>query len=154
MYRSYSKSGLSYNNECVTVCIPVAWENIEFTDVMGLEINNELAVEQLERYKMVMQNYVDHNCSITVSYDADEVPHIIDWILENWDDYVGVSFLYNTDPTKSAEDLGYLYLPQEVVTKDKYDEYVSQLKPIKMSSSGIIIDDLEDDCEGGACPIR
>ena len=66
----------------------------------------------------------------------------------------GVSFLYNTDPTKSAEDLGYLYLPQEVVTKDKYDEYVSQLKPIKMSSSGIIIDDLEDDCEGGACPIR
>ena len=115
----------------MTICFPVAWENVEFTDIQGLEINNELAVTQLERYKMVMQNYVDHNCSITVSYDADEVSSIIDWILENWDDYVGVSFLYNTDPTKSAEDLGYLYLPQEVVSKEKYKEYVAQLKPIK-----------------------
>ena len=143
-----------YDKDSVTICFPVAWENVEFTDIQGLEINNELAVTQLERYKMVMQNYVDHNCSITVSYDADEVSSIIDWILENWDDYVGVSFLYNTDPTKSAEDLGYLYLPQEVVSKEKYEEYVAQLKPINMSSSGIIIDDLEDDCEGGACPIR
>ena len=33
-------------------------------------------------------------------------------------------------------------LPQEVVTKEKYEEYVAQLKPINMSSSGIIIDDL------------
>ena len=126
----------------------------EFFHVNGLEVNIEPAVTQLNRYKLLMQNYVDHNCSITVSYDADEVPHIIDWILENWDDYVGVSFLYKTDPTKSAEDLGYLYLPQEVVGKDMYDEYVAQLKPIDMSSSGLIIDDLEDDCEGGVCPVR
>ena len=69
-----------YDTDSVTICFPVAWENVEFTDIQGLEINNELAVTQLERYKMVMQNYVDHNCSITVSYDADEVSSIIDWM--------------------------------------------------------------------------
>jgi hypothetical protein len=47
-----------------------------------------------------------------------------------------------------------LCLTQEVVSKDKYDEYVSQLKPINMDTSGQMIDDLEDDCEGGVCPVR
>ena len=55
-------------------------------------------------------------------------PAIIDWLLNNWDCYVGVSFLFRNDPTKNAEDLGYAYLPQEVTTKEAYDAYVSQLE--------------------------
>jgi ribonucleoside-triphosphate reductase len=53
-----------------------------------------------------------------------EIPGIIDWIYANWDTYVGVSFLFCNDPTKTAADLGYAYLPQEVVTKETYDDYV------------------------------
>jgi len=33
------------------------------------------------------------------------VPAIIDWLLENWECYVGVSFLFRNDPTKNAEDV-------------------------------------------------
>jgi ribonucleoside-triphosphate reductase len=99
-----------------------------------------------------MDNYVEHNCSITVSYDKSEVPGIIDWILSNWDTYVGVSFLFRNDPTKTAEDLGYAYLPQEVVTKDVFETYTAKLKPLKLVDS---LEELQDEgCSTGACPIR
>ena len=126
----------------------------EFTKVEGLEVNLEPAVTQLNRYKLLMDNYVDHNCSVTISYSPDEVPMMITWILDNWDSYVGVSFLYRNDPTNSAKDLGYPYLPLEVVTKTTFDEYVSQLKEFDLDNIGIMVDDLEDDCEGGVCPVR
>ena len=113
----------------------------------------ESAVEQLERYKLLMDNYVDHNCSITVSYDPSEVPAIVDWLDKNWDTYVGVSWLYRNDPTKTAQDLGYPYLPQEVVTKEVYEAYVSQLQPFDLNA-GNSLDELEESCSTGACPIR
>jgi hypothetical protein len=34
------------------------------------------------------------------------VPAIVDWLLRNWESYVGVSFIYRNDPTKTAADLG------------------------------------------------
>ena len=68
--------------------------------------------------------------------------------------YVSVSFLYRNDPTKLVKDLGYPYLPQEVVCKTKFDDYVKQLKEFDLDNMGIMVDDSEDDCEGGVCPIR
>lgn len=147
------------------VRLPVEYSNVEF-DKQDIDIadggqyvtryvNNESAVSQLERYKLVMDNYVDHNCSVTISYDPSEVPDIIDWLMENWDSYVGVSFVYRTDPDKSAEDLGYTYLPQEVVDEYTFKEYVAGLKPVNlfdMASSEVIESEME--CAGGACPMR
>jgi len=101
-----------------------------------------------------MDNYVDHNASVTISYSPDEVPMMITWILDNWDSFVGTSFLYRNDPTKSAKDLGYPYLPQEVVTKTTFDEYVKQLKEFDLDDMCIMVDELDDDCEGGVCPVR
>jgi len=103
-----------------------------------------------------MKNYVDkHNCSVTISYDSSEVDDIVAWILDNWEYYVGVSFIYRNDPSKSAEDLGYLYLPQEVVTKEKYNSYVKSLKPVGDLSGANSFDEIiEDDCATGACPIK
>jgi ribonucleoside-triphosphate reductase len=57
----------------VLVTFPVSYEDVDFETVDGVEVNLESAIAQLERYKLLMQNYVDHNCSITVSYDPDEV---------------------------------------------------------------------------------
>ena len=137
----------------VIVTFPVSYEDVEFDVVDGIEVNLESAVSQLERYKVVMENYVDHNCSITVSYSVDEVPSIIDWLLKNWDVYVGVSWLFRNDPTKTAADLGYLYLPQEVVSKEKFDAYVSTLKPVRLGNDGA--GDIDDaDCASGVCPVR
>lgn len=146
------------DSSSVLITFPVKWEDVPFEkfekDGKVLEVNQESAVKQLERYKMLMQHWCQQNVSATISYSVDEVEDIIDWLLENWDNYVGVSFLFRADPTKTAADLGYLYLPQEVVTKEAYDEYVSRLQPIELDKSNDIDADLEDDCAGGACPIR
>ena len=117
-------------------------------------MNLETAIDQLERYKMLMQTWCQQNVSATISYSVDEVPAIIDWLLLNWDVYVGVSFLFRADPTKTAKDLGYLYLPQEVVTREAYDEYVARLQPIELDKANDIDAEIQDDCSTGACPIR
>lgn len=141
-----------YNKDAVLVTFPVEYPNVTFDVVDGKEVNTETALEQLERYKYLMEEYVEHNCSITVSYSPEEVPAIIEWLLGNWDTYVGVSFLFRNDPTKTAADLGYAYLPQEVVTKEAYEEYTKTLKPLELVDS---FEELQDEgCSTGACPIR
>ena len=118
-----------------------------------LTFDADASIDQLERYKLLMDNYVDHNCSITVSYDPSEVPEIIDWLDKNWDSYVGVSWLFRNDPTKTAADLGHPYLPQEVVTKEVFDAYVATLLPVNIDEANF--EDLIDDaCSTGACPVR
>jgi ribonucleoside-triphosphate reductase len=142
----------------VLVTFAVKWDDVPFDKVeingQTLEVNLESAISQLNRYKMLMQNWCQQNVSATISYSVDEVPAIVDWLLENWDNYVGVSFLYRTDPTKTAKDLGYLYLPQEVVTQEVFEAYVATLQPIELDKANDIDAVLEDDCAGGACPIR
>lgn len=143
-----------YDDTSVLVTFPVCYDNVDFTEVDGKEVNLESAVDQLNRYKLLMENYVDHNCSVTISYDKKEVPAIIEWLLKNWDIYIGVSFLYRNDPTKSASDLGYPYLPQEVVTKEEHDEYVKQLRPVDINSANSLEELKDDECATGACPVR
>lgn len=145
--------------EGVLVTFPVKWENVPFTKVKTshgiVEVNQETAIEQLERYKKYQIHWCQQNVSCTISYEPKEVPDIINWLLANWDIYVGVSFLYKADPTKTAQDLGYAYLPQEVVTKEMYEEYVSTLKEFllpNLDSNNNEID--SQDCVSGMCPIK
>jgi adenosylcobalamin-dependent ribonucleoside-triphosphate reductase len=144
--------------EAVLITFPVEWEDVPFDKVKingrELEVNLETAVAQLNRYKMLMQNWCQQNVSATISYSVEEVPAIIDWLLENWDYYVGVSFLFRADPTKTAKDLGYLYLPQAVVTKEEYEAYASTLQPIVLEEANSFDEILENECAGGACPVK
>ena len=149
--------------DAVLVTFPVAYENVQFDVVDGKHVNLEPAQAQLDRYKLLMDHYVDHNCSVTISYSPEEAPEIVDWLADNWNNYVGVSFLYRTDPTKTAKDLGYLYLPQEVVDEEVYTAYASTLKPLDggcMTCQQAQKDEQEfeidtgSECATGACPIR
>jgi ribonucleoside-triphosphate reductase (formate) len=140
----------------VIVTFPVVWEDIRFSkDIYSKEkdryVNMEGAIEQLVRYKFLMDTYVEQNCSITVSYKEDEVPDIIDWLKSNWSSYVGVSFL----PSMSDEEkAGYEYLPQQVVCKEVYEEYSAQLSKVDWEKT-VGIHELEDDeCAQGVCPVK
>lgn len=152
-----------YEPESVLVKFPVKFENVSFTRTMvtrkngkveEVEVNMDSAVMQLEWYRLLQETWCEQNVSNTISYDPSEVPAIIDWLLENWETYVGVSFLFRNDPTKNAEDLGYAYLPQEVVTKETYEAYVSRLKDIDYAGIEMRDVELEAGCAGGACPVR
>jgi len=148
-------------DEGTIVKFPVEWNQVKFdkairTDGEVVEVNNDTAVSQLERYKKYNVYWCQQNVSNTISYSPDEVPDIIDWLLDNWEHYVGVSFLYRMDPSKTAMDLGYLYLPQEVTTKTLYEEYISQLKDVNFNN---IEDSLDNEmetqeCAGGSCPVK
>ena len=144
--------------ESVLITFPVSWDDVPFDKFMKngveLEVNQESAVSQLERYKLIMENWCQQNVSATISYSVQEVPEIIDWLMDNWNTYVGVSFLFRADPTKTAKDLGYLYLPQEVVTKQVFDEYVSRLAPLELEKANSFEEIQGEDCSTGACPIR
>ncbi|EEE42840.2 ribonucleoside-triphosphate reductase, adenosylcobalamin-dependent [Roseibium alexandrii] len=143
-----------YASDGVLAALPVVNDGVKFDEVNGLLIDNESAVSQLERYKLLMDNYVDHNCSITVSYRVEEIPEIVDWLFENWDTYVGVSWLLRQDVTKTAEDLGYPYLPQEVVSEEEFVKYVAGLKEVDIDQANSLHEMDAGGCSTGACPVR
>jgi ribonucleoside-triphosphate reductase len=138
----------------VLVTFPVEWNDVPFHKQNGKEVNLETAIDQLERYKLIQTSWTQQNTSVTISYDPSEVPDIIDWLMNNWDCYVGVSFIYRTDPTKTAKDLGYLYLPQEVVDEYTFRTYVQDLKPVVLDDANSFDAILDDECLTGACPVK
>ena len=138
----------------VLVTFPVEWTDVPFHKHEGKQVNLDSAIEQLEKYKLIQTSWTQQNTSVTISYGIEEVPVIIDWLLENWDCYVGVSFIYRTDPTKTAKDLGYLYLPQEVVSEEDYQEYVKVLLTVDLENTNSFDEILDADCATGACPIK
>ena len=144
--------------DAVLITFPVKWEDVPFDKIVRdgkeLEVNLESAVSQLERYKMLMVNWCQQNVSATISYSVEEVPAIVEWLLDNWNNYVGVSFLFRVDPTMTAKDAGYLYLPQEIVSKDAYEAYVANLQPIVLDQSNTLEEMESQECAGGACPVK
>jgi len=111
------------------------------------------AIEQLEDYKMFMDNYVDHNASITVTVRDNEWNQVEDWIWNNWEDVVAVSFL-------SLSDSFYQLMPQEAITEGEYNKRVSEMKtfiPSLISKYELVETEFDignDGCESGVCPVR
>jgi ribonucleotide reductase alpha subunit len=112
------------------------------------------ALEQLETYKMFMQEYVDHNASITVHVREDEWDDVEQWLWDNWEYVFGVSFLPYSD---SFYDL----MPYEECSKEEYEELAEKMGTFKPS----LVNKYEkahqkereldnDGCEEGVCPVR
>ena len=138
----------------VLVTFPVEWSDVPFHKENGKEVNLETAIDQLERYKLIQTSWTQQNTSVTISYEPHEIGQIVDWLMNNWDCYVGVSFIYRSDPTKTAKDLGYLYLPQEVVDEQTFRKYVQDLKPVNIDQANSFDAILDDECLTGACPVK
>ncbi|MDH8679896.1 ribonucleoside-triphosphate reductase, adenosylcobalamin-dependent [Fusibacter bizertensis] len=111
------------------------------------------AIEQLETYKMFMEHYVDHNCSITVSVRPEEWEIVEEWVYNNWDDTVALSFL-------PLEDSFYQLMPYEAISEEEYTKRVIEMKPFRPSlitkyeKEEVELDIGSDGCDTGACPVR
>ncbi|MBS4536839.1 ribonucleoside-triphosphate reductase, adenosylcobalamin-dependent [Clostridium sp. D2Q-11] len=111
------------------------------------------AIEQLENYKLFMENYVDHNCSITVHVRENEWESVEEWVWNNWDDVVALSFL-------SLDDNFYELLPYEAIDEEEYHRRVEEMKPFVPSLLGKYekqqteFDIGDESCDTGVCPIR
>lgn len=110
------------------------------------------AIEQLELYKLTMENWTDHNTSITVHVRENEWEDVANWIHQNFDCIIGITLLPLFEET-------YPLLPYERTTKEDYLERKSKVKPInydllKEFETEEENEILESDCEGGVCPVR
>jgi ribonucleoside-diphosphate reductase alpha chain/ribonucleoside-triphosphate reductase len=111
------------------------------------------AIEQLENYKMFLENYVEHNCSVTIHVREHEWDEVEQWVWDNWDDIVALSFL-------SLNDSFYQLMPYESITEEEYNRRVKEMKPFipsllnKYEVQEGILDVGNEGCDTGICPIR
>ena len=119
----------------------------------GSVTRNDLsALEQLEYWKMVKQNYTEHNPSVTISIAEGEWLEVANWLYGNWDILGGLSFL-------PRENQVYLLAPYEEISGSRYEEMLSKFPSIDFSQ--ITIYEKEDHtqgakelaCASGACEV-
>lgn len=112
------------------------------------------AIEQLEIYTMFMENYVDHNASITVHVRENEWEEAEQWVYDNWDSCIGISFL-------ALDDSYYQLLPFEAISREEYTDravnmmyFDSELLKKYEREEEEHEEAADGECASGACPIR
>lgn len=76
--------------------------------------DDQSAIEQLDYWKMVKENYTEHNPSVTISIGPDEWVEVANWLYKNWDIIGGLSFLPRSEHV-------YKLAPYEEISKERYD---------------------------------
>jgi len=110
------------------------------------------AIEQLEYWKIVKENYTEHNPSATISVAEDEWIGVVDWIQKNWDLVGGLSFLPRFDHV-------YRLAPYEAIDEKRYEELAANFPSIDYSK--LVAYERSDEteqkkelaCAGGMCEI-
>ena len=101
--------------------------------------NDLTALDQLEWYKKVQTNWCEHNQSITVYVKDHEWFDVGNWVYNNWDMCVGVSFLpYDGGHYKQA--------PYEEITKEQYQKMIDSFP--KIDYTKLVEYEKEDNTEG------
>ena len=88
--------------------------------------NDQSAIEQLEYWKMVKENFTEHNPSTTISIGDDEWIDVANWIYKNWDIIGGLAFLPRDNHV-------YKLAPYETVDEKTYKEMLKRFEHIDFS---------------------
>jgi len=113
--------------------------------------NNLDVISQLEYWKMVKENYTEHNPSVTILVGKNEWIKAADWLYKNWDILGGLTFL-------PRDEYIYQLAPFEEITKEEYKQLISRLPEVDFSQ--ILIYEKDDNttgapgCEGTTCELK
>jgi len=119
----------------------------------GAIFKNDLtAIEQLEHWKVVKENFTEHNPSVTISVGENEWLGVANWVYNNWDIVGGLSFLPRDNHV-------YQLAPYEEITKEQYEETTKHLGKIDFSK--IVLYEKQDmtevkkelACVSGTCEV-
>jgi ribonucleoside-diphosphate reductase alpha chain len=110
------------------------------------------AIEQLEFWKLVKENYTEHNPSVTISIGNDEWLEVGNWIYKNWDISGGLSFLPRSNHV-------YQLAPYEACDERVYNELMKKYEGLDFSK--IVVYERTDNtdvkkelaCAGGNCEL-
>ena len=114
--------------------------------------NDQSAIEQLEYWKLVKENFTEHNPSVTISIGEDEWIAVADWLYKNWEIIGGLSFLPRSNHV-------YQLAPYEEIDEKRYTDLMAKMSHIDFSK--IITYEKQDEsdlkkelaCAGGVCEI-
>jgi len=84
------------------------------------------AIDQLEYWKTVKENYTEHNPSQTILINDDEWIKVANWLYENWDIIGGLTFL-------PKDNTVYQLAPFEEISQEEYERLVSEFPEIDFS---------------------
>ena len=108
------------------------------------------AIQQMEYWKHIQDNWCEHKPSITVYYGADEYMELGAWVWEHFDEVSGVAFLPRLEHT-------YEQAPYEEITKEQYEELKATMPTIDWSQFTEDEDNTEGSqtlaCFGSSCEI-
>ena len=88
--------------------------------------DNLTALDQLVHWRVVKENYTEHNPSVTISVGEDEWVNVANWVYENWELVGGLSFLPRSNHV-------YQLAPYEAITKEKYEEMLLKVGDLDFS---------------------
>jgi ribonucleoside-diphosphate reductase alpha chain len=149
------QSGIPYNPEVGQAMESASTYVFDFpmksagNSIIADEVN---ALEQLNYWLMIKENWTEHNPSCTIYVREHEWLAVGSWVYENWDKVTGITFL----PLNNHV---YQLAPYEKISEDKYNELIAKMPEINFGK----LTDLEKEdyttgakqyaCVGGACEI-
>ncbi len=115
--------------------------------------NDLSALEQLKYWRIVKENFTEHNPSTTISIGPNEWIKAENWVYNNWDIVGGLSFLPRSDHI-------YRLAPYEEISEEEYNKIKSKMEDIDFSQ--ILIYEKEDEttgaksmaCESAVCELK
>ena len=118
----------------------------------GVLLEDQTALSQLEKWKVVKKNWTEHNPSVTIYVRPEEWLSVGAWIYENWDIVGGLSFL--------PYDGGVYHLaPYEAISEEEYNKRkklfpeINWAKLVRYETSDMTDLHQQVACAGGACEL-
>ncbi len=110
------------------------------------------AIDQLNYWKILKENFTEHNPSTTVSVSEDEWLKVANWVYDNWEMVGGLTFLPRSDHA-------YRLAPYEAIDAERYEAIIKGFPQIDFSK--IVLYEYEDAttgskelaCVSGVCEI-
>lgn len=153
LFKMLKKQGLPYHPEVGQSEMDATTFVLEFPvkAPKGAVCRDDLtALDQLEHWKMVKNQFTEHNPSVTISVGENEWIKVANWVYQNWDIVGGLSFLPRFEHV-------YQLAPYEEITEEQYELMMAKFTNIDFAQ--IVAYEHSDEtelkrelaCAGGVC---
>ncbi len=144
--KAYPETGTNVDNATTYVFeFPVKMPDAE----EGSEMS---AIQQLEFWKLVKENFTEHNPSVTIYVKDHEWVGVMAWVWDNWKYITGISFFPYRDNI-------YPLAPYEKITAEEYEQRLEDLPDVDFTK--LVYYEVDDNtdfkrqaaCMGGQCDL-